>query len=82
MMECMTKMGQDGRIVLPAKCRKALALEPGEKIVIYVDAHEARLLSLRQVVRKAQQQVKKYNKADKSLVDALLQERRDEVEHE
>lgn len=77
MREFRTKMGEDGRVVIPAPCRKMLALLPGEELVIRVENNALCLQSLKQALKKAQTVVQGYAKK-RSLVQDLLQLREKE----
>ncbi|MEM1244074.1 MAG: AbrB/MazE/SpoVT family DNA-binding domain-containing protein [Pseudomonadota bacterium] len=81
MNEYRTKLSEDGRVVIPAACRKYLHLKAGEEIIIRVEDHELRLLSLRHSLRKAQALVKSYSKG-KSLVKALIDLRKEDNKNE
>ncbi len=77
-MEYMTQMNKNGRIVVPAKIRKALDLQPGDDIVLRLENGSIRLIPLRQAVQMAQQAIRQYVPEGTSLVDDLLQARREE----
>lgn len=75
------KVSEGGRVVLPAKCRKALGIRIGDEVVIRVAGGEAVISGVRASIIHAQQIVKKYAKTGRSAVDELLKERRREAEH-
>ncbi len=77
-MEFKTQMNKNGRIIVPAKIRKALGLQPGDNFVIRLENGSIRLIPLGQAVQLAQQKVKQYVPEGTSLVEALLQARREE----
>ena len=81
-MEIKTQIDKSGRIVVPAKLRNSLGIEPGDEIVLRLENGEIRLIPLRQAVSLAQEVVRRYVAADVSLVDALLQARREEAARE
>jgi len=81
MKEFRTKLSKDGRIILPAKCRQMLHLKPFDDIIIFVDDHQLRLISLKHSVKDAQRVVKKYAK-NKSLVKFLKEMREDDFKNE
>jgi AbrB family looped-hinge helix DNA binding protein len=79
-METRTQLGKNGRIVLPARIRRALEIEPGDEIVLRVETDGSiRLIPLRQAIRLAQKSVRRYVSKDTSLVDALIDARREEA---
>lgn len=50
MPEIRTKIGEGGRIVLPAEYRKALGLKPGDEVVLVLREGEVRLLTPKQAI--------------------------------
>lgn len=81
-MEMTTQMGKSGRIVVPAKFRRALGLQPGDEIVLLLERGAIRLIPLRQAVTMAQETVRQYVPQGTSLVDQLIQARREEAARE
>ena len=81
-MEIRTQISKSGRIVLPAKFRKALEIQPGDELVLRLENGSIRMIPLRQAVTLAQKAVRSYVPGGTSLVDALIQARRDESGHE
>ncbi len=81
-MGVKTRLGKGGRLVIPARFRAALALQPGDPVLLELEAGGVRLIPLRQAITAAQQQVRRYVSADTSLVEALLQDRRAEAARE
>lgn len=76
MNEFRAKMGENGRLVIPASFRKELHIHSGEELVLRVEANVLHIMSLNQAIARAQTTVQKYAKS-KSLV-ARLREVRDE----
>jgi AbrB family looped-hinge helix DNA binding protein len=81
-MEIRTQISKGGRIVLPARLRKALEIQAGDEIVMRLENGSIRMIPLRQAVNLAQKAVRSYVPKGTSLVDALIQSRRDETGHE
>ena len=75
-------MGRSGRIVVPAKLRRALGIRPGDEIVLRLENGSIRMIPLRQAVNLAQKTVRQYVPEGTSLVDALIQARREEAGRE
>lgn len=71
-----------GRILVPAKLRKALDIEPGDKVNLIVNGDVLEIRSLDDAINEAQALVRKYVSQKKSLVDELIAERRSEAELE
>jgi len=78
-MELKTRLGGNGRIVLPAPARRALGIEPGDELIVVVEGREIRLLTVAEAVRRAQELVRRYVTPDRSLADALVAERHEEA---
>jgi len=76
-----TKIGAGGRLVIPAKYRKALGLQPGEEVQLVMEDGEIRLVSLRRAVAKAQALVRRYIPEGRDLSQELIEERREEVKN-
>jgi AbrB family looped-hinge helix DNA binding protein len=81
-MEFRTQITKGGRLVVPAKLRKALQIEAGDEIVLRLENGSLRLIPLHQAVRLAQEAVHKYAPKDVSLVDELIRARRAEAKRE
>ena len=77
-----TKVAEGGRIVIPAAYRKALGIKTGDEVLLKLDGDSLRIYSRAQAVRLAQKIVRKYVPEGVSLVDELLQERRQEAANE
>ncbi len=82
MTSIKTKIGQGGRVVVPAKYRKALDLKPGDDVILVLEDGEVRITTLPRVIQRAQEIVRRYNPEGRSLVDELIRERRDEAARE
>ena len=76
MNEFRAKMGENGRLVIPASFRKELHIHSGEELILRVEDNVLHIMSLDQAIARAQTTVQKYAKS-KSLV-AHLREMRDE----
>jgi len=74
-MEFKATVGENGRMILPAKVRKVLNISSGDQIVLLLDGEELKLMSLKQTVKNFQEVIKERNKDNISLVDTLHQSR-------
>jgi AbrB family looped-hinge helix DNA binding protein len=74
-----TIIREDGRLVIPAKYRKALGLKPGDEVVLVLEEDEIRVVSTRQAIARAQAMVRQYIPAGRSLSQELIRERREEA---
>ncbi len=77
-----TKMGNNGRVVIPVACRKALGIEDGDDVILQLKDGELRLMSRAAAIERAQGLVRRYVSAEHSLVDDLTAERRAEAARE
>lgn len=82
MKEYRATMSPNGRIVIPAKCRKALNMQAGELIILRVVDKELHLCSINHSIKRAQDTVTQAMKGKKGLVNELIQERRAEADNE
>ena len=71
-------IGEGGRIVIPARYRKALGLKPGDEVLLVLEEGEVRVLTPQRAVQRAQTLVRRYIPEGRPLVEELLQERREE----
>ena len=71
-----------GRVVLPAKVRRKLGLREGDRMILVVQPDRSlRLVSLREQLKKLRGMYK-HLAVGRSLVDELIQERREEARRE
>ena len=75
------QVGAQGRLVIPAALRKALHLEPGDRLVAR-QVGEALVLERREAIEKRLQDRFRHIPSEVSLVDELIAERRAEAERE
>lgn len=70
MKEYRAKMSENGRIIIPAPCRRQLHLEPGEDLIIRIDDEELRIFTVKHSLKKARLLIQKQAK-NKNLVKQL-----------
>jgi AbrB family looped-hinge helix DNA binding protein len=75
-------IGPNGQVVLPSAFRDELGLKEGSFLVAVLEDSEIRLLPVAAAVRRAQAMVRKFIPEGVSLVDALIEDRREEAERE
>jgi AbrB family looped-hinge helix DNA binding protein len=76
----VTRLTDGNRVVIPAAIRKSLGLRVGDAVTLVLeDNGEVRLLTQAEAVRQAQALVRQHVENDRSLVDELLAERREET---
>jgi AbrB family looped-hinge helix DNA binding protein len=76
------RIGDGGRVVIPAEMRAALGVKPGDTLIARVVGGELSLMSQKAAVRRAQDMVRRVVPEGVSLVDALIAERRAEAARE
>jgi AbrB family looped-hinge helix DNA binding protein len=81
-MEVRTQISKSGRIIVPVKLRNALEIQAGDEILLRLENGSIRLIPLRQAVALAQKAVRRYVPEGVSLVDTLIQARREDAAHE
>ena len=80
MNEYRTKIGEGGRIVIPASCRRHLQLKLGEELIIRIDNGELHLFSVKQSLKKAQALVQKHAKNQNLVAKLKSMRQQDEVD--
>ena len=81
-MAARARLNKQGRIVIPAECRAAAGLKPGDELLVdVVGEGELRLRTRQQALREAQAIVARYSSGH-DLVAELIAERRAEAARE
>jgi AbrB family looped-hinge helix DNA binding protein len=81
-IETVTQVGKGGRITLPARMRKMLQIDTGDAVVLRLEGDTVLVIPLRQAIRLAQEKVRQYIPEGTSLVEELIQARREETADE
>ncbi len=76
------RLGPDGRVVIPAAFRDALALKDGDVMIASLEDGELRLATMAAVARRVQAIVRQFVPEGVSLSDELIAERRREAARE
>ena len=76
------RIGDGGRVVIPAEMRAALGVKPGDTLIARVVDGELSLMSQKVAVRRAQDMVRRVVPKGISLVDELIADRRAEAARE
>ena len=82
MVKVMTKLGEGGRLVIPAEYRKALGVDTGDELVLILEENSLRVLTPKEGIRRAQALVRSYIPEGRLLSDELIEERRKEAQLE
>ena len=82
-MRARARMDQQGRILIPAECRVAAGLKPGDELLIEaVGEGQLRLRTGERALKEAQAIVARYLPKERNLVQELIDERRREAARE
>lgn len=71
------RVGEKGRLVIPAAMREAMGMKDGDVLDLTVVGGEPRIATMRERLRRAQENVRKFVPAGVSLADGLSAERRE-----
>lgn len=82
MERVMTKMGEGGRLVIPADYRRALGVQAGDDLVLVLEERSVRVLTPTEAIRRAQALVRSYIPEGVCLSGELIEERRGIADHE
>jgi AbrB family looped-hinge helix DNA binding protein len=78
----MTRMSENGRVLIPASYRKELGFKPGEALTLRMDESGLHIQSRRQAILKVRENMRIYIKPGRSMSDKLIAERRLEAKRE
>jgi len=78
MSQILARLGEGGRLVIPAEYRKALGVDVGDELVLVLEEGSLRVSTPREAIRRAQALVRSYVPEGKRLSDELIAERRKE----
>lgn len=82
-MEAFTvKLDSSGRVLLPAKVRIQLKLQPGSELIVRLDKGQLVLKTRAQALEEAQEYFSRFRPEGKLLSDELIEERREEARRE
>lgn len=72
------KLGEGGRLVIPAAMREALGVKPGDELALEIEDGELKIKSYLAVIRELQAEFNKLVPAGMDVVGDFLKERREE----
>lgn len=76
------RMDSSGRIRLPFELRERLGLKSGDSVVVFQEDDDVRIETATHALRRAQEYFASFVPQDVSLVEELLEERRQEAARE
>ena len=74
------KVNDEGRLSIPAECRKRLGITPGQEVILQVDRTGLHLLTPELALKQLQEKVSAVVPPGANLVEDLIQERRQDAE--
>lgn len=81
-MEIWARVGEKGRLVIPAEMREAMGIQPGDAVQLRLDGEELRISTRRGRIKRARERARRYIPAGVSLSDELMAERREAAKKE
>jgi len=81
-LQTRTRLGEKGRVVIPAAMREALGMDVGGVLDLRVVEGELRISTMRSRLQRAQELVRHYVEPGVSLSEELSAERREAAKHE
>jgi AbrB family looped-hinge helix DNA binding protein len=82
MKDVSVKLGEGGRVVIPAEFRKALGIDVGDELILHMENGTIVLLTRKQAIHYVQEQMAKYKVTGRQLSEEIIAERRKEAENE
>lgn len=82
MASARVRIGDGGRLVIPAEYRKALDLRVGDEVVLTLENNRLRIDTIDAAIQRLQELVSQYVPPGVSLADELIAERRAEAARE
>lgn len=82
MKRSLVKIGEGGRIVIPAEFRKELGLDIGDELILHLENGKMLLFTRLQAIQYVQEQMSKYELNGRQLSEEIIEERRLESNNE
>jgi AbrB family looped-hinge helix DNA binding protein len=82
MLVVRTRLGENGRVVIPTEFRKQLGLKAGDPLIVRLEEDGIRIESRRAAVRAAQRMVREHVPKGELLTERLFEMRRAETRGE
>ena len=81
-MLAKARVSKGGKIAIPSACKKALNILDGDELLFDINDNQLVISPINFTLQKIRKLLKDNNPSGKSLVDELLQERRQELKNE
>jgi len=82
MKPARARVDGQGRILIPAEYRRALGMAEGTPVTLRIQEGVLQVITLAEAIRQIQETAAKYNPDGRSMVQELLDERREEAARE
>ncbi len=76
------KVSKGGKMSLPSSCRKALNISDGDELLFDINDSQVIISSVKFTLQKIRKLLKDHNPSGRSLVNELIQERKQEIKDE
>ena len=76
------KVNEEGRLSIPAECRKRLGITPGQELILHIDGSGLHLLTPELALKQLQEKVAAAVQPGVDLVGELIEERRRDAEND
>lgn len=81
-MLAKVKVSRGGKVVIPSRCKKALNISDGDELLFDIKDEQVVITPVRLSLRKVRKLLEDHNPSGRSLVDELLQERKQELQND
>ena len=81
-LQARVRVGEKGRLVIPAAIREALGIKPGDAVELRVEDNELRISTRWARIRRAQARIRQFVPEGVLLSEELSAERREAAKHE
>jgi AbrB family looped-hinge helix DNA binding protein len=78
----MSRLGKDGRVLIPAAVREKAELKAGTPLLLFVVGDDVRIVSRVAAIRRMQARLAHLRDPNEPAVESLIRERRDDASRE
>jgi bifunctional DNA-binding transcriptional regulator/antitoxin component of YhaV-PrlF toxin-antitoxin module len=82
MQEVKATISDDGKLTIPSEYLQVLGIKIGDEVILRLEAEGVRIIIPRVAISRAQALVRQYIPAGRLLSEELIQQRREESQHE
>lgn len=76
------KVSKGGKIAIPSVCKKALNILDGDELLLELHDNQVIISPVKFTLKKVQKMLRENNPTNKSLVDELIAQRKEEAKNE